>query len=271
MNEMLKMRPSAMTQPSDRLPPIFFERLLKVVDPHQPPVPSDLGFWQRQCGRWLALRRMQLGISSALASARAGVQPESLLLLEVGLADSNLGSADWGKYPALLADDRYSAERISSIMAVALGCNLPNLAGVTTQVEQDLKVWLQDDRSPPPPAVQTMQRVPLPAAPPVAQSPQPLSSSTSPLVAGTPVAALHPARHINKLLCWIYSIISSALALTALFCALTTEWCGYGMVSIGIRSVLLAHSWLGVVHAEPSLMSVRMAGVALLQRIVTCA
>jgi DNA-binding PadR family transcriptional regulator len=73
------------------LPASFLDKLLEEVDPHRPPV-DEAGDAQRACGRWLALRRLDLDLTTEQVAALAGLMPNTLQLLEAGLAGPALAS-----------------------------------------------------------------------------------------------------------------------------------------------------------------------------------
>jgi DNA-binding PadR family transcriptional regulator len=73
------------------LPASFLDKLIDEVDPHRPP-PDGTRDTQRACGRWLALRRLALDLTTEQVAALAGLLPNTVQLLEAGLADPALAS-----------------------------------------------------------------------------------------------------------------------------------------------------------------------------------
>src|SRR5215218_1530463 len=48
---------------------------------------DDLRLARRYCGRWLAVRRLNVGLSNGLIAERTGVDAQTLLALELGLSE----------------------------------------------------------------------------------------------------------------------------------------------------------------------------------------
>lgn len=73
---------------STYLPPIsFMDKLMVRIDPHQSHVNETLLDAQRTCGRWLALRRLRMGLTTQQIAGIALVPKENIVLLESGLGD----------------------------------------------------------------------------------------------------------------------------------------------------------------------------------------
>ncbi|HEX5690024.1 MAG TPA: hypothetical protein VFX76_08475, partial [Roseiflexaceae bacterium] len=71
------------------LPAAFLDRLIDQVDPHQSDTSSSHAA-QSACGRWLALRRLQLGLAGEQVAQSLGLSVDALQLLEAGVADPQL-------------------------------------------------------------------------------------------------------------------------------------------------------------------------------------
>jgi len=65
------------------------DRLMVRIDPHQPPIDETLLDAQRACGRWLALRRLRMGLTIRQIAGITLVPEEHIILLETGLGDSS--------------------------------------------------------------------------------------------------------------------------------------------------------------------------------------
>jgi len=92
--------------------------------PHQCGLHGRTATWQTRklCGRWLAVRRLQAGITDARIAARTGVDAQTLRLLEIGLAD-NLARDDeqWARLAVMLADANHDADLVMAVVQGALG------------------------------------------------------------------------------------------------------------------------------------------------------
>jgi DNA-binding PadR family transcriptional regulator len=102
------------------LPAPFLDKLIDEVNPHQPPPVYDTRDARRACGRWLALRRLELNLTIEQAAATAGLTPDTLLLLEAGLADPLLAP---GAHRRRLGDAlaRADAPWLSDVIDIAFG------------------------------------------------------------------------------------------------------------------------------------------------------
>jgi hypothetical protein len=77
-----------MTRKNHQVPAdAFFERLLDWSDPHAEARDDHLCQARLLCGRWLALRRLRLGIPLEILAERAGWPQQTLLFVELGLAE----------------------------------------------------------------------------------------------------------------------------------------------------------------------------------------
>lgn len=101
----------------------FFERLLDLQA--QRPSAEE---WDRQqvqivCGRWLALRRLHLGLSIDQLAEAAQIASRSILFVETGLADRGLEwEAGWERYVSILSTPPQDRRKIEQVLASALGC-----------------------------------------------------------------------------------------------------------------------------------------------------
>jgi DNA-binding PadR family transcriptional regulator len=105
------------------LPASFFDRLVDRVDPHQLSTDRSLDA-QSACGRWLALRRLELELPGEQAAQLAGLSLDALQLLEAGLADATLVPAPRRRRLAeLLA--RPDAPWLAEVVDIAIGAAAP--------------------------------------------------------------------------------------------------------------------------------------------------
>lgn len=112
-----------MTRHSTNPPPLFMDRLMARVDPHQPARPDDsLVEAQSACGRWFALRRLHIGLSSKQVANLADVPVENILLLESGLGDSSsLGESARHNLSRHLSMQKSEHDWIKRVIAAAQG------------------------------------------------------------------------------------------------------------------------------------------------------
>jgi hypothetical protein len=108
-------------QNSNLMVAAFFDRLLDQQASQASA--GDLYLQQMQilCGRWLALRRLSLGLPLDRLAEAARIAPQSILFVETGLAYQDLEpDADWDRYAYLLSTlrDRIWVKRV---LAIALG------------------------------------------------------------------------------------------------------------------------------------------------------
>ena len=83
--------------------------------------------WQTRklCGRWLAVRRLQGGITAAMVTDQTGVDAVTLQLLELGLlSDQAFDDERWGTLALLLADQTHDADLVLAVVRVAAGVAL---------------------------------------------------------------------------------------------------------------------------------------------------
>lgn len=96
---------------------------------------------RRLCGRWVALRRLLVGLRSETVACEAGVSAETLLLLETGLADAGMAREDaWIRLFHLLAAHHNDVDWVAVVVETAIGlrdaCDAHILAEVDRQVSQ---------------------------------------------------------------------------------------------------------------------------------------
>jgi hypothetical protein len=90
-------------------------------------------------GRWIALQRLRLGLSSAQVAELAGIDPTTLLLLETGLADLAMASKEsWMSLVGVLAGGDITATPVVAVIMVALGGTAAQAPGIMAQVVDDL-------------------------------------------------------------------------------------------------------------------------------------
>jgi len=111
--------------------------------PHQCSLYGSTATWQTRklCGRWLAVRRLQAGITDARVAERAGVDAKTLRLLEIGLSDTLARDDEqWARLALMLADADHDADLVMTVVQGALG----NCDGFTEntleRVADDLRV-----------------------------------------------------------------------------------------------------------------------------------
>ncbi len=106
-----------------RVPTAAFDALLDRADPQAgAPVSAEMRANRRLCGRWLAVQRLRLGLSSAVVAERAGMDEPTLRLVESGLADeTQLPAAMRERLSRVLAGAAYAAGWVRDLLAVAVG------------------------------------------------------------------------------------------------------------------------------------------------------
>ena len=122
-----------------QVPAAMFDALLDQSDPRGParldPATRTV---RRQCGRWLALARLRLGLPSAMLAEGADVDEKTLHMLECGLADDGLlPESARGQLAALLAGATSDSALASQVLAIAVGRALPS-EGVLRKVRDEL-------------------------------------------------------------------------------------------------------------------------------------
>jgi hypothetical protein len=98
------------------------ERLLLRVNPHLPPPDAVLIEAQHMCGRWCALRRLRLRLTSEQLAGMVGISAEQLRLLEAGLADADsLPNVARQRMSTFLKSGQEDSAWIAEVLAIALG------------------------------------------------------------------------------------------------------------------------------------------------------
>lgn len=110
-------------------------------DPTGPALSPATRQARRLCGRWVALRRLMVGLSSETIARDADVSAETLLLLETGLADASMARDDaWIRLFHLLAAHHNDVDWVAVVIDAAIGrrdaCDARILAEVDQQVSQ---------------------------------------------------------------------------------------------------------------------------------------
>jgi len=100
--------------------PVFFDRLLDQIDPHQPPLDGPTRSARLLCGRWLALQRLYLQWTIEDLAQATGLASEVLRLLELGLADAAmLDAAGRRRLSETLTVTSQEARWFSGVVAIA--------------------------------------------------------------------------------------------------------------------------------------------------------
>ena len=125
---------------------VFFDRLIEQSDPRRQPADDLARQAQIFAGRWLALRRLHLGLTSAQMVERTGMVASTLLLLEAGLADDALVPKQaWEQLIEALTDGAPPAVQVEAVVAMALGRPNPLDQQLLAQVMTDLGQTFRDD------------------------------------------------------------------------------------------------------------------------------
>lgn len=119
------------------IPANFWERLLDRIDPHAPPSSEAELTGSVLAGRWLALRRLQLGLPIVAVASRLGVDSDVVTLIEVGL-----GTPDLLREPVLARLARILSEKepretahVTQIVRLALGQQVAGFAALLEEVQ----------------------------------------------------------------------------------------------------------------------------------------
>ena len=118
----------------------FFELLLNQQHPREPVY--DCGARQARllCGRWLMLRRVRLGLSCETLARQAGFEPQSLAVIELGLADAALApDPPVGCLCRALAGAFHDDAWVAAVLAIALGRVQAPSARIMRRVAADLE------------------------------------------------------------------------------------------------------------------------------------
>jgi transcriptional regulator with XRE-family HTH domain len=118
----------------------FFEQLLDRSDPHGGALDGRVRQAQVLCGRWLALRRLRLGMSLESLAERAAWPEQALLFVELGLSDQarDLPTAEplIRQLAGQFSDDAW----IAMVLAIALGRHQRPSDLILRRVAADLEV-----------------------------------------------------------------------------------------------------------------------------------
>jgi hypothetical protein len=122
-------------------PTAAFDALLDRADPQaDAPISAEARANRRLCGRWLAVQRLRLGISSGVVAERAGVDESTLHLLESGLADeTQVPDSSREQISYLLTGAEHDQGWVLDVLSIALGCAHVREAQVLQQVAADLQ------------------------------------------------------------------------------------------------------------------------------------
>lgn len=104
---------------------------------------------RRLCGRWLALRRLCLGLSDAAMVEGTGVNAQTLRWLELGLADATLVADEvWEPLCRTLAGGTVDVDWVAAVIDTALGRRdahvEPVIERVTIELQQIVTVGLRE-------------------------------------------------------------------------------------------------------------------------------
>src|SRR5262245_39898369 len=122
-----------------KLPEAFLNSLLDYVDPHQPPRDEQLLTAQRLCGRWLALRRLRIGLASEQLARIGNVPVETIQILEAGIATpDHVSSVARQHLSRVLAPSRADFTFMEEVICLALGSADSWSPSVMDQVIEDL-------------------------------------------------------------------------------------------------------------------------------------
>lgn len=111
----------------------------------EPASPSTdaLRLARRYCGRWLALRRLHLGLSNQEIADRTGVDARTLLALELGLPDAQYLTDDAAEQLCgVLTDARHDADFVADVIDVARGRSDDREGVIMERVMADLQPTL---------------------------------------------------------------------------------------------------------------------------------
>ena len=124
----------------------FFNRLLDRVDPHDLSINAEAQHAQVSCGRWLALQRLQLGLTTEELARQVGADPQSIFLLEAGLGDPQLLSNDAVSQLQKALANGQDHGWVERVMALALGqLPLSSDPSIIEQVQAQLDQAYSDE------------------------------------------------------------------------------------------------------------------------------
>ena len=111
----------------------------------EPASPSTdaLRLARRYCGRWLALRRLDLGLSNQEIAERTGVDAQTLLVLELGLPEAQCLTDDAAEQLCgRLMDALHDADFVTAVIDVARGRSDDHEGVIIERVMADLQPTL---------------------------------------------------------------------------------------------------------------------------------
>ncbi len=119
----------------------FFDQLIKRQAAHATAEDALLQQERIFCGRWLALRRLELGLTLDQLAEQSQLPTHTILFLETALVDPQLAAAEsWERYSPALAAVHGDQALIQRIMATALGVERPPDRHVMARVAADLSM-----------------------------------------------------------------------------------------------------------------------------------
>lgn len=105
-----------------KTPEAAFDQLLNRIDPHRETLDIETQRWQRHCGQWLMLCRVQHGLTREQVAKQTGIDNDTLFLLDTGLADEARISAEaQQRFCQLFAHKQLPASELADVLQVALG------------------------------------------------------------------------------------------------------------------------------------------------------
>jgi hypothetical protein len=123
----------------------IFHKLLDQVDPHRQSTTITTRRARRLCGRWLALHRLHLGLTNAMIAECTGVDAQTLLLLESGLADKTYISDEaWNRLCLARAGKQHNVDWVTQVVSIALGRSSVNTERILERVAADLCPTIDD-------------------------------------------------------------------------------------------------------------------------------
>ncbi len=111
----------------------------------EPASPSTdaLRLARRYCGRWLALRRLDLGLSNQEIAERTGVDAQTLLELDLGLAEAQCLTDDaMEQLCGVLTDAQHDADFVAAVIDVTRGRSDDREGVIIERVMADLQPTL---------------------------------------------------------------------------------------------------------------------------------
>jgi len=115
---------------------------LNLGDPADTPIDA-LRLARRYCGRWLALRRLDRGLSNQQIAERTGVDAQTLLALELGLPEAQCLTDDAAEQLCgVLTDARHDADFVAAVIDVARGRSDDREGMIMERVMADLQPTL---------------------------------------------------------------------------------------------------------------------------------